>query len=109
MAVYIFESDAFDKICQVEGPDYARNQESFGNCGFAAFKEQWEASCQRNPRIREYGWDVQMSLDDGSRVIYGWHGWNRYVVYYSGEIAFLGGFSDDESIEEAKRAGFRII
>lgn len=37
MAVYIYEPNAFDKICMVEGKGYRAHKEDYGPCSFDAF------------------------------------------------------------------------
>lgn len=109
MPVFIFEPDAFDKMCQVEGEGYAENQKTFRTCSFGAFKTHWERLVRRSPNIKEDGGDMRMSMNDGMSTIYGYHGWNRYGVCYSGEIVFIEAFAaPKEAIKFAKEVGFRI-
>jgi hypothetical protein len=109
MPVFIYEPDAFDKICQFEGNEYEANQRDWNTSNFTAFKKVWEEDCKDNQWVREQGKDMAISARDGNGAIYGWHGWNRYLVYCSGEIVFLGDMSYKEAINKAKNIGFRIV
>lgn len=108
MSVFIFEPDAFDKICQVEGEEYIENQKNFGNSSFDAFKRRWEEVISKKPSLKEEGKDMAITMGDGNGAIYGLYGWNRYVVYYSGEIVFLESQAvSEKAIKRAREVGFR--
>lgn len=108
MSIFIFESDAFDKICRVEGERYAEQQKNFDTCSFSVFKEKWEELIAGDPTLKEEE-DMHFSVD-GNYAIYGKGGYNRYIVYFSGEIVFLDAAAADQSedIERAREIGFRI-
>jgi hypothetical protein len=109
MSVFIYEPDAFAKICQVEGPEYLKNQKNFRNRSFAAFKKHWDRMIARNPELKELGKDCTISVA-GNPAIYGWWGWNRYLVYYSGEIVFLDDLAiNSEATKRAREIGFTIF
>ncbi|MBI4708758.1 MAG: hypothetical protein HY764_00970 [Candidatus Portnoybacteria bacterium] len=109
MPVFIYEPDAFKKICLVEGPDYAENQKDFGICGFDAFKKRWEEAIKQNPALKETEGCYAISVDSNS-AIYGWGGYNRYIVFYSGEILFSSNHAINEAaLKLAKEVGFRTI
>lgn len=114
MPVFIYEPDAFEKICQVEGDEYRdlEIQESFGECSFAAFKARWEGVIKENPELKNVNDDSGGISINGNYVIYGWLGYHRYAVNYSGEIIFLEQFAFPQArareiIERAKKVGFR--
>ncbi len=108
MSVFIFEPDAFDKICQVEGEGYIENQKNFGTYGFDAFKKHWEEVIGKDPSFKERGKDLAIKMKNSNTAIYGFGGWNRYIVYYSGEIVFLESQAvSEEAIKRAKKVGFR--
>jgi len=109
VSVFIFEPDAFNKICQVEGEGYIEDQEVFGVHGFSAFKKHWEKAISENPSLKERGKDLAIKMKNSNTAIYGRGGWNRYVVYYSGEIVFLESQAvSEEAIKRAKKVGFKI-
>lgn len=106
MPVFIFEPDAFNKICQVEGPEYLENQKTFTKqYTFEGFKEEWEGL---SSEVKELDKDMALIVD-GNAAIYGWCGWNRYIVHLSGEIFFLDLIAiSPRYIELAKKVGFSI-
>jgi len=75
MAVYIWEPDAFDKIVQVEGPEYPENQKDFGPCSFQAFLNKWNRIQRRWPEIAsfkpEFGIEVRVTKNANNSAIYG--------------------------------------
>lgn len=109
MPVFIFEKEAFRKMVEVEGPDYSRNQMNFGACSFRAFKNKWRRLAKASPNFIKYrpafGIDVE-----GNAAIYGYGGWNRYVVLNTGEIMFIEHSARTAAyIKKARAAGFRIF
>lgn len=117
MAVYIWQENAFDKMAEVEGEDWKRQQEEglFGNNSFAVFKRQYEELVREAPNIKdlsEFAITITEENDNGratDSVIYGHGGWNRYVVLNTGEICFIELMAPSvEYVERAKKAGFRI-
>ncbi|MCL5018594.1 MAG: hypothetical protein M1416_02390 [Candidatus Pacearchaeota archaeon] len=97
-------------MIEVEGEEYRRfkTKEEFENCSFDAFFEEWEKNYSKHPERRNY--KPEFSIDvHGMHSIYGWGGWNRYLVFNNGEIAFIRGLARFEfCVDDAKRAGFRI-
>ena len=107
MAVFIYEDDAFDKMVEVEGPDYIEHKEDFGICSFAAFKKEWEKYFEKNLRRRNAK-EFYLEIE-GNPAIYGIVGLNRYYVLNTGEIVFSPVQAiTPEYIERAKEIGFRI-
>jgi hypothetical protein len=101
MSVFIYEPDAFEKMVKIEGEDYRRckNKESFDDCSFDAFLEAWEESLKRQPDFKDFRPEFGIGVK-GNQAIYGWWGWNRYVVLNSGEIMFHSGFLTSVAGEE---------
>lgn len=108
MPVFIYEKDALQKMAEVEGREWLEQQEEFGMCSFGAFLNEWNKKFRDRPDLREEGKDLGMSVESNG-AIYGSWGFNRYLVYYSGEIVFLRCMSHDEEIKKAEKAGFRIV
>ena len=108
MSVFIFESDAFGKLCLVEGKEYREEaKESFSDSSFNAFKKYWENVNSKNPETKEKCKDVVIKINDNPSM-YGLGGYNRYIVYYSGEIVLLESSAINQvCIERAKYVGFR--
>ncbi len=111
MSVFIYEPNAFDKMCYAEGPDYLWNQRNFGICSFSAFLKEWRRIDEESPTLKiEY---PNSTFDvDGNGAIYGFGGWNRYIVCLSGEIMMHCGFVEPFMIDTLWRAlekGFRIF
>ena len=109
MPVYIFEENALEKIIEVEGERYRRfsTEKEFQTCSFEAFLKKWNEDCKDYPEIINYRPCFGISVE-GNGAIYGWGGWNRYILYNSGEIALLNPSSIPEDIEKAKKVGFRM-
>ena len=111
MSVFICESDAFEKMCQVEGTMYGmayerfKTEEAFGDCSFDAFLEKWKEAVFQCPRIKQS--DSYMHVN-GNGAIYGIGGWNRYLVRWTGEIVLLGISADQESRDKAREVGFAV-
>ena len=109
MPVFIYEKDAFRKLIKVEGPEYPYNQRNFGICSYKAFKKKWKRIYGKNKEYRNFrlvfGIDVK-----GNAAIYGFGGWNRYVVLNTGEIMLLGpSVENPDDIKKAREVGFRIF
>ncbi|MCK4859935.1 MAG: hypothetical protein KAS87_05195 [Candidatus Omnitrophica bacterium] len=108
MSVFIFEPDAFAKLCQVEGEEYREEaKENFSDSSFNAFKKHWEDVNSKNPEIKEECKDVAIKINKNPSI-YGLGGYNRYIVYYSGEIVLLKSSAKNRIyIERAKEVGFK--
>lgn len=93
MPVYITDKDAFEKMVTIEGQRWAKDQENFGDCSFAAFVRAYEDAqeqiAQYPEHLRKEMADWGLSTPSGMATIYGDGGWNRYAVRSSGEILFL--------------------
>ena len=110
MAVYIYEKDAFDKMVKVEGEEFrcCKSKNVAGICSFDAFLEEWLKVFANNSYLRNRNPGFGINVNQNG-AIWGWHGWNRYIVLSSGEITFLMPASNSEYIEKAKKAGFRMF
>lgn len=112
MPIFIYEPDAFEKLCESEGPGYKENQENFGDCSFAAFLAEWEKTWK--PHYEYFKNKKNASRDfvrvNGNGMIYGLGGWNRYIVDMLGEILFHIDFAEAEKYtEKARKVGFTIF
>lgn len=110
MPVFIYEPDAFEKMVKVEGEEYrrVRTKEEFGICSFDAFLEEWK-KLEQHPNFKDFK-DFRPEFGigvEGNHAIYGWWGWNRYIVLNSGEMVFHSGFltevADEEIMSERHR------
>lgn len=115
MAVYIWEEDAFEKMVQIEGEDWRRHVKNFGECGFDAFKKDFESMEFTSERIQQFIKEESNGVRhshltvNGNAAIYGYGGWNRYSVSCSGEIVFLMAFCEDQKDEQkARELGFTV-
>lgn len=133
--IRICDDDAFAKMCEVEGPDYEENQRGFGDYSFDAFRAQW---LKVSPWWRVHFGDLPELQEDMDRldavwrrwrdshghcvplkalsvgsaaVIYGWHGWNRYVVRSrDGAVLFHRHAAvSEEALKKAQEVGFGIF
>lgn len=111
MAVYIYQPDAFGKICQVEteiDENYAEHvaKDKMHPCSFFAFKKAWE---DKPPELKAKFPEGTLSID-GNGAIYGAWGWNRYIVRYDGEILFIKDLAiNSQFVVKAEKVGFRLI
>jgi hypothetical protein len=114
MAVYIWEDDAFEKMVQIEGETWRKNVKNFGECGFDAFKTEFDRCGFSPDKIKELikletdGMNFHFTVRNNSSI-YGYDGWNRYCVRLSGEIIFLKAFCEiSANKEKARELGFTI-
>ncbi|OGD43052.1 hypothetical protein A2567_00225 [Candidatus Azambacteria bacterium RIFOXYD1_FULL_42_11] len=113
MPVFIYEPDAFDKMIALEGENYRRfkGKESFGVCSFDAFLEEWTRINSHNPEFKNYHPEFGIGVGFNG-AIYGWGGWNRFIVLNTGEILLHKGFVEPwhwANIKNARKIGFRIF
>ena len=112
MSVYIYQPDAYDRLVQVEGPDYPDyGPQRGGGYHFDTYLEAWNRARQRRIHWSEYDINVTPSyvdLPDGDGAIYGKGGLTRYAVRSDGEIVLLGWSASDARKQLAIDAGFRI-
>ena len=130
MPIYIYQPDAFDRLCQAEGlietPEeknkgYSRIRTSVEEmrnhrfCGFNAFLRVWNEMYPDGPPTEppKYDWGLTV---DGNGAIYGKGGWHRYTVRDTGEILFMYNFceawnhgEDASHMMAAHLAGFRFF
>jgi hypothetical protein len=117
MPVFVYEPDAFQRLCALEAAfcppaaeEYPRDAtlERFGDCSFEAFRLAWEKAREKGLHEHPQASESTISVG-GNNAIYGYWGWTRYVVYLSGEIAFIAVMSPDPAwVDIAKTHGFRI-
>ena len=109
MPVYIYDSDAFEKMVKIEGEDWARHQLRFGDCSFDAFYTAWKELSDEDRQVA-VGTDTDWGIDvNGMGAIYGRDGWNRYTVRYSGEILMIRRVCSARSITLGETLGFRVL
>lgn len=109
MPVFIQEKDAFRKMVLVEGPEYPYNQRNFGIHSFNAFKDRWEKSYKADKKLKGFRPVLGIHVKESSSI-YGFCGWNRYIVLNTGEIMLLGSSVElSEDIVKARQVGFRIF
>lgn len=120
MAVFIFDDDALQRMAAVEGPrcgdEWLRHMADgflVGPCAFPTWKEWYmrEVWPDREQLMRKRLGDepVFPRVTPLAGSIYGWWGWNRYRLLFSGEIVFLKRFArEDECAQRAREQGFRV-
>jgi hypothetical protein len=102
--VHIADADAFDRLVAVEGYEYAEHRHRMGKQGFDAFLGRWRrdrAEIDRDLAARAIPpgspWPAMLDDDcvhvDGGASIYGFWGWNRYLVTRGGMVVFGDDFS----------------
>ena len=101
MAVFISDPDAFEKIQQIEGPNYTDNG---GAYSFSAYFRAWYDYYRPYPE--HISPEMTVDVDGGDGAIYGEGGYNRYIVMGDGEIIFNPLFARPEKVEQATRVGF---
>lgn len=108
----VSDPDLMNRLREVEGSDYCPCEtaamDTNSDKTAAEAYDEWAAD------VRKYeSKDVAnflLSRDSQSPVrIYGWHGWNRYLVAGDGTVAFSTGHTRrPEVVERARIAGFLI-
>jgi hypothetical protein len=113
----IADPDAFERLVAVEGERYREND--LGSWGFPAFLAVWhkmQAEIDRETRLgrivpgsRQYRRFQRVALaHSGSSAIYGFWGWNRYIVTHDGEVHIHRDFVGSEwGVELARAVGLR--
>ena len=119
MPVFIWQKDAFKKFVAVESLGSRKvtrdmichQRESMGNSSFWAFLQRWNEYFIKDPKMASFKPEFSIGVGGGDRyeVIYGYWGWNRWVVCNTGEMLLLRWSSQEDYIKEAKRQGFRIF
>lgn len=120
MSVFIYQEDAFDKMCIVEGEGLREFRDHPAPVFFGNALKNWTEAVARNPELLGADladmccWERQGEEGSLDGIIYGLSGWHRYVVQNSGEIIFLEFFCRishkdwQEHLERARSAGFVI-
>lgn len=128
MPVHIQQPDALDRLCLVEGDayraeqaDYATMRSCYREQSFVGWLDLWIDFTMDLLHASAAGeqWSEEM-LDEplaglmprrwsGQVCLYGYQGWNRYLVLGSGELVFHDDFADgvQSIIDSAVAAGFR--
>ena len=110
MPVFIFEEESFEKLIEVEGEDYRRfrGKDMFKEVSFDAFLELWN-SVSQDQSLRNHRPEFALGVNSFGSAIYGYAGWNRYVLLNTGELMLIEGSSTKDYIKKARDAGFRIF
>lgn len=109
MSVFIYQKDAKQKIIAVEGEWWVREQNIGRKYSFYAFLRKWRKEIAPNKYLVENGKRVFITIDSIG-AFYGFRGYNRYCVDYSGEIFFVKDLAaSKEYVEKAIKAGFTIF
>lgn len=109
MAVFIYDCDAYDRLCAVEGPRYTSDGPGRGSgYDYWTYREAWDRA-----RAERLHWPDNVApgyvgLPEGDGAIYGVEGYNRYVVRRDGEIVLVDAATPG-SAGRAIAAGFRVV
>jgi hypothetical protein len=102
--IHINDSNLLDKICEVEGEQFRRQEilrkeqnEAFGYGMEHTLADALRAWAEREPDDDLFGY-----------VIYGLGGWNRYFVRPTGEVRFSARHSNGSGVDRAIAAGFEV-
>lgn len=91
--MHIFDDNAFELLCQVEGESWRRQQwaNSQSPYGFFAWLTAWNEKARMLTAHPEYSDEPVGSFLDtpGDGAIYGDGGWARYAVRPDGEVVLL--------------------
>jgi hypothetical protein len=119
MALFIWQKNALEIMAKIEGEDWLRHVKDFGDCGFEAFFNEWKklnyskdslARMQTEDPRKFFLRQTTFISFNGNSAIYGYWGWNRYLVSFLGEIIFNEAFcADKEKIEQVKSLGIRLF
>lgn len=115
MPARIDDEDVLERLCLVEGGEYREQQERLEadeNPRYRAqsvwgWRRAWEVQRDDDPDMRYRGVVNRAAGNLGS--LYGYDGWNRYIVTLGGELFFHEGFAEfDDDCERARTAGFQL-
>lgn len=105
--VKVTDSDAVEKMSQLEGPGWTKLQtgkHGEEEYGFSYALQRWR-DLMSEPFDPE--WDLLTDIVSGC-TIYGNGGVHRYYVNRAGEILFSSFHSNAEFVKKAKSFGFKI-
>jgi len=109
---HVDDPDLMDRLREVEGSDYCPGEavamDANSDKTAAEAYAEWVAYIRKHETVEAV--DFLLSRGSQSTVrIYGWHGWNRYIVRGDGTVAFSTGHTRrPEVVDLARRAGFLI-
>ncbi len=113
MSVYITDNDALQKMGEVEGEYFARQQGDYLGRGLREYtfvgalvsfaRSMSEAAHTQDAEEAEFIMD-----SCGFGTIYGDGGVNRYYVRREGRLAFSRFHSSEEAQDRARKAGFDV-
>ncbi len=121
MAVYLFDPDVAERMAEVEGRDHTDPK---SRKRLKAYRRHMRLYGKQYPLLYAYQTDIQALLNgephrkasERSTTVYGWWGWNRYLVDWEAadqvkgpELVFLGSFCEGPHEEDwAEKVGFRV-
>lgn len=108
--VFIFQEDAFDRLSQVEGEEWARTQNNAAPYDkYDAWVSLWKLFSTL-PKYETFLEAVPANFKEkGEGVLYGAGGWNRWYLSASGEWMFLGYYANAKMKEKAILVGFTVL
>ena len=117
--MYIFDNNAFEALCQVEGESWRKQQTASisgaeakapSPFGFFAWKAAWDEKSRLLEQHPEYEDEPVGSflVTSGDGAIYGDGGWDRYAVRADGEIVLLKWSATAAKQEKATSLGIRV-
>ena len=102
--IFIQDPEVVNKMAQIEGAEWAKDQEKDNGYTVASFLKEFNAV-----KAATSDNDLGVLRIDGNTAIYGFGGWNRYfVLATTGEIFLSRSHARDEKIEKAREIGMDI-
>jgi hypothetical protein len=110
MSINIQDSDAFDRISQIEGVSWALVQADSPPCdnNWKGVRKQWR---QEVAEEKAFGEEAAFARFEGkpcTSSLYGAGGFHRYFILGSGEIVFSRYHAGEKATKKAEAVGFRI-
>lgn len=105
--ILLTDSDAFEKLAEVEGASWAERDKRGGSCTFTTMLAEYNDHVRRGFLPEDFEPGVWM---DHEGVIYGEAGWSRYAFRRGSlELVLLGDTTHEQKRAAAKRAGFTVL
>lgn len=99
MSVSIFDSNCYKKLYQVEGETWLKNEQT---------QLAQMADLDYPMSAHSFTGALARFAQDGTAVIYGAGGYNRYFIREDGRIVFSVSHSTSEGRKKAEAAGFDL-
>ena len=105
--VRITDEDALDKLVELEGIEWLREQERRRRPdSFFGWRNTYRAYMELPDEERQY---VELSdMVDREPVLYGNGGYHRWAVLTTGELVLLGWSAPEPNREKARKLGFQV-